>query len=61
MAVIGLDYPAVKLIADTRGLKWTEELFCKIKLLESWYLNHIDEVTPSGSANKNNNKRKRTG
>ena len=61
MSVVGLDYPAVKLVAETLKVKWTDELFCKIKLLEAWYLNHIRiKEKASGSADKNRYKRKRT-
>ncbi|WP_279388694.1 DUF1799 domain-containing protein [Pseudodesulfovibrio tunisiensis] len=32
--IIGLDYPAVKLVSETIGMRFTPGLFAKIRLLE---------------------------
>lgn len=62
MSRTGLDYPAVKMVAETLDMEWNESLFCKIKFLELLYLKHSnqEQEKASGSANKNRNKRKRS-
>jgi hypothetical protein len=41
--VVGLDYSAVRAIAEAMNVEWTEDLFRRIKYLESEQLQHLNK------------------